>query len=161
MCLSKGITGGYLPLSCVLSTDAVYGAFYDDRVARGFLHSHSYTGNALACRAACAVLDIFERDGVIAANERRAARFFELASGLAHDPRVRDFRHLGMIWAFEVETTEADFAARAFALALARGVLLRPIGRTVYFMPPYVVDEREFSLLVGAASAILDELATR
>ena len=161
LCLSKGITGGYLPLSCVLSTDAVYGAFYDDRVARGFLHSHSYTGNALACRAACAVLDIFERDGVIAANERRAARFFELASPLAHDPRVRDFRHLGMIWAFEVETREADFAARAFSLALERGVLLRPIGRTVYLMPPYVVEEGEFALLVGAAHAIVEAFGTR
>ena len=161
LCLSKGITGGYLPLSCVLSTDAVYGAFYDDRVARGFLHSHSYTGNALACRAACAVLDIFEREAVIAANERRAARFFEIAASLAHDPRVRDFRHLGMIWAFEVETAAPDFAAKAFELALGRGVLLRPIGRTVYFMPPYVVDEREFTLLVDAARAILDALATR
>jgi adenosylmethionine-8-amino-7-oxononanoate aminotransferase len=161
LCLSKGITGGYLPLSCVLSTDAVYAAFYDDRVARGFLHSHSYTGNALACRAACAVLDIFERDGVIAANERRAARFFELAAGLAHDPRIRDFRHLGMIWAFEVASDDPEFASKAFALALARGVLLRPIGRTVYLMPPYVVDEREFSLLVDAARAIVDALATR
>ncbi len=161
LCLSKGITGGYLPLSCVLSTDAVYGAFYDDRVARGFLHSHSYTGNALACRAACAVLDIFERDGVIAANARRAARFFEIASSLAHDPRVRDFRHLGMIWAFEVATPDADFAAKAFQVALARGVLLRPIGRTVYLMPPYVVDDREFSLLVDAARAIVDALAPR
>lgn len=161
LCLSKGITGGYLPLSCVLSTDAVYGAFYDDRAARGFLHSHSYTGNALACRAACAVLDIFERDDVIAANERRAARFVEIASPLAHDPRVRDFRHLGMIWAFEVATAEADFAARAFELALARGVLLRPIGRTVYLMPPYVVDEREFALLVDAARAIVEAFASR
>ena len=161
LCLSKGITGGYLPLSCVLSTDAVYGAFYDDRAARGFLHSHSYTGNALACRAACAVLDIFERDGVIAANERRAARFFEIASPLAHDPRVRDFRHLGMIWAFEVATAEPDFAARAFEAALARGVLLRPIGRTVYLMPPYVVDEGEFALLVDAARAIVEAFGAR
>ena len=72
LCLSKGITGGYLPLSCVLTTDDVYEAFYDDDVARGFLHSHSYTGNALACRAALAVLDIFRDDDVIAAN--RATR---------------------------------------------------------------------------------------
>src|SRR5690242_6055673 len=111
LCLSKGITGGYLPLSCVLSSDAIYGAFYDDRTARGFLHSHSYTGNALACRAACAVLDLFEREGVVEANERKAARFFEQASGLAHHPRIRDFRHLGMIWAFEVESDTPEFAS--------------------------------------------------
>jgi len=158
MCLSKGITGGYLPLSCVLSTDEVYGAFYDDDVARGFLHSHSYSGNPLACRAACAVLDLIERDGVIAANERKAGRFFEMASALAHHPRVRDFRHLGMIWAFEVAGESPGFASRAFEIALARGVLLRPIGRTVYFMPPYVVEEAEFALLVEAARAIVDEL---
>ena len=125
MCLSKGITGGFLPLSCVLSTDAVFGAFYDERPARAFLHSHSYTGNPLACRAACAVLDIFRDDDVVAANERQAAQFFQLAAPLAHHPRVRDFRHLGMIWAFEVDSDERDFAARAFELALARGEIGR------------------------------------
>jgi adenosylmethionine---8-amino-7-oxononanoate aminotransferase len=160
MCLSKGITGGYLPLSCVLSTDAVYEAFYDDDVARGFLHSHSYTGNPLACRAACAVLDLFERDDVIAANERKAARFFEMASPLAHDARVHDFRHLGMIWAFEVRSARPEFAAAAFEIALGKGVLLRPIDRTVYFMPPYVAGEAEFALLLEAARAIVDALAT-
>jgi adenosylmethionine-8-amino-7-oxononanoate aminotransferase len=158
LCLSKGITGGYLPLSCVLSTDEVYGAFYDDDVRRGFLHSHSYTGNALACRAACAVLDLFEREDVIAANERKAARFFETASALAHHPRVRDFRHLGMIWAFEVDSGEASFASRAFELALARGVLLRPIGNTVYFMPPYVIGDEEFRMLVETGLAIVEAL---
>lgn len=158
LCLSKGITGGYLPLSCVLSSDAVYEAFYDDDVARAFLHSHSYTGNPLACRAACAVLDIFEREGVIAANERKAARFLSLAQPLAHHRHVRDFRHLGMIWAFEVETADRAFAARAFELALARGVLLRPIGRTVYFLPPYVIGEAEFSELVACAMEIADRL---
>ena len=160
LCLSKGITGGYLPLSCVLSADRVYEAFYDDDAKRGFLHSHSYTGNPLACRAACAVLDLFERDGVIAANERKAARFFEMAAGLAHHPRVHDFRHLGMIWAFEVADPAPDFAARAFELALSRGVLLRPIGNTVYFMPPYVAGEPEFAMLVDAGRAIVDQLGT-
>jgi len=71
---------------------------------------------------------------------------------------VRDFRHLGMIWAFEVAGDSPGFASRAFEIALARGVLLRPIGRTVYFMPPYVVGEAEFALLVEAARAIVDEL---
>jgi adenosylmethionine---8-amino-7-oxononanoate aminotransferase len=158
LCLSKGITGGYLPLSCVLATDEVYAAFYDEEVARGFLHSHSYTGNPLACRAACAVLDLFEEGRVLAANERKAARFVARAGALAHHRNVRDFRHLGMIWAFEVETDEPAFAARAFEVALERGVLLRPIGRTVYFMPPYIVDEAEFGLMVDAGLAIADRL---
>ena len=158
MCLSKGVTGGYLPLSCVLSTDAVYGAFYDDSAARGFLHSHSYSGNALACRAACAVLDLFEKEGVVAANERKAARFVALAAPLAHHPKVRDFRHLGMIWAFEVPGAQEDFAARAFQLALSRGVLLRPIGHTVYFMPPYIITDEEFKLLVDTGLALVEQL---
>jgi adenosylmethionine-8-amino-7-oxononanoate aminotransferase len=161
LCLSKGITGGYLPLSCVLATDEVYSAFYDDRAARGFLHSHSYSGNPLACRAACAVLDIFEDDGVIAANERTAAVFFEAAGALAHHPKVRDFRHLGMIWAFEVPGEDAEFAAKAFQLGLEKGVLLRPIGRTVYFMPPYVTRLEEFRLLVDAGIAIAEKLGGR
>ncbi len=161
MCLSKGITGGYLPLSCVLVTDEVYAAFYDDRMARGFLHSHSHTGNALACRAACAVLDLFERGGVIDANEIKAARFFERAAPLAHHRGVRDFRHLGMIWAFEVANDDPDFATRAFALALERGVLLRPIGNTVYFMPPYVIDDAQFGELVDAGLAIVEAFAQR
>jgi adenosylmethionine-8-amino-7-oxononanoate aminotransferase len=161
LCLSKGITGGYLPLSCVLSTDAIFGAFYDDDAARGFLHSHSYTGNALACRAALAVLDIFEREDVLAANEKKAARFFKAASPLAHHAGVRDFRHLGMIWAFEVVSDDPAFAGKAFELALERGVLLRPIGRTVYFMPPYVIGDAEFASLVATGLAIVDQLGTR
>ncbi len=158
LCLSKGITGGYLPLSCVLASDEVYEAFYDDDTARGFLHSHSYSGNALACRAACAVLDLFEQHHVIAENERKAARFREIALPLAGNSRVKDFRHLGMIWAFEVPSDHPDFARQAFRVALERGVLLRPIGNTVYFMPPYVIDEGDFAQLVDAAMAIVQQL---
>jgi len=159
LCLSKGITGGYLPLSCVLTTNALYGAFYADTVSHGFLHSHSYTGNALACRAACAVLDIFETEDVLAENERKAARFVNAASTLAHHPGVRDFRHLGMIWAFEVKTSESDFATKAWAVALEQGVVLRPIGNTVYWMPPYVTNDAEFDLLVKASLAIVERFS--
>lgn len=156
ICLSKGITGGYLPLSCVLCTDAVFEAFYDDDVARGFLHSHSYTGNPLACRAACAVLDLFERDDVIAANRERSRRFTALAAPLAAHARVRNFRNLGMIWAFEVDAPAPGFAMRAFEAGLARGVLLRPIGNTVYFMPPYIVTDEEFQLLVDTGLVLAE-----
>jgi len=147
LCLSKGLTGGYLPLSCVLSTDDVYQAFYADDTARGFLHSHSYTGNALACRAALAVLDIFAHDNVIAANQAKAARWGAMAAPIAAHPKVRDFRQCGMIWAFEVDTKRPDFARWFFAEAISREMLLRPIGRTVYFMPPYIVNDDEFALL--------------
>ncbi len=158
LCLSKGITGGFLPLSCVLSTDAVYASFWDDDASRGFLHSHSYTGNPIACRAALAVLDLFEEGRVIEANRETAARFDAIAAPLTAHPAVRDWRRLGMIWAFEVESRDEHFARLAFELALEHGALLRPIGRTVYFMPPYVTDDEAFAQLVAAGLAIADRL---
>ena len=157
LCLSKGITGGYLPLSCVLSTDTVYDAFYDDDPARGFLHSHSYTGNALACRAALAVLDIFRDDDVIVVNRQRASRWRNTATPLAAHPRVRNFRQCGMIMAFEAQSGRPDFARWFAAEALERELLLRPIGKTVYFMPPYVLGDDDFELLVERTLRILDD----
>jgi adenosylmethionine-8-amino-7-oxononanoate aminotransferase len=158
LCLSKGISGGYLPLSVVLTRDAIYAAFYDDDVARGFLHSHSYTGNPLACRAALATLAIFEEDGVIDANRRIAARLNERAAPLAADARVRHFRNTGMIWAFDIDTDDAGFARRFHQAAMARGLLLRPIGKTVYFMPPYIIGSEEIDLLLSGTRAALDEV---
>ncbi len=159
LCLSKGITGGYLPLSATLTTDKVYQAFYHEDVARGFLHSHSYTGNALACRAALATLDIFEQDGVIEANRAKAARFKALLQPLAQHSRVKDFRNQGMIWAFEVEDVAPDFAARFFQAAMEKELLLRPMGNTVYFMPPYVIGEEEMALLASGTLAALEATA--
>jgi adenosylmethionine-8-amino-7-oxononanoate aminotransferase len=157
LCLSKGLSGGYLPLSVVLTTNAVYDAFYDDEVARGFLHSHSYTGNALACRAALATLSIFDEDGVLEANRVKSAWITGQTGALARHPRVRHFRTTGMIWAFDVETADPAFARRFATAALARGLLLRPLGRTVYFMPPYVIDEGEASFLIECTTALVDE----
>ncbi len=147
LCLSKGITGGYLPLSVVLTTDAVYAAFYDDDIARAFLHSHSYSGNALACSAALAVLGLFRDEDVISRNRARASELSVLAQPLASHSKVRNFRHLGMIWAFEVESERRDFSRWCFAAALDRELLLRPIGNTVYWMPPYVLGSAEAGLL--------------
>ncbi|MDD5240952.1 MAG: adenosylmethionine--8-amino-7-oxononanoate transaminase [Sulfuricella sp.] len=156
LCLSKGITGGYLPLSVVLTTDMVYQAFYHDETARGFLHSHSYTGNALACRAALAVLDIFEQDDVIAANRDKTALFNRIAAPLRAHPQVKNFRNTGMIWAFEAASTVPGFARRCFEEGLKRGLLLRPMGNTVYFMPPYVINEQEIRLLVTGVLEIIE-----
>lgn len=156
LCLSKGITGGYLPLSVVMSTDTIYQAFYADDVTRGFLHSHSYTGNALACRAALATLDIFEQDQVIAGNRTKAERFNTLLAPLRAHPRVTQFRQQGMVWAFEVKDAAPDFGRRFFAAALTQGLLLRPIGNTVYFMPPYVIEDNEFAKLVAGTLACLE-----
>jgi adenosylmethionine-8-amino-7-oxononanoate aminotransferase len=156
LCLSKGLTGGYLPLSCVLTTDDVYAAFYADDVARAFLHSHSYTGNALACRAALAVLDLFRDDDMIARNRSTAQRWAELAAPLARQRSVRQFRQAGMIVAFDVETDRPDFARWCFARGLERELLLRPLGHTVYFMPPYIVTDDEFAQLVAGTLDIVE-----
>jgi adenosylmethionine-8-amino-7-oxononanoate aminotransferase len=158
ICLSKGITGGYLPLSAVLTTDDVYAVFYGDAMARGFLHSHSYTGNPLACRAALAVLDIFEADAVIVANREKSREFAKILGVLAAHPRVRHFRQCGMIWAFDVADAPPGFAARFHQLALTRGVFIRPIGHTVYVMPPYVTTVANISLLALAMLDCLEDL---
>jgi adenosylmethionine-8-amino-7-oxononanoate aminotransferase len=158
LCLSKGLTGGYLPLSVVLTRDDIYQAFYDDDLARGFLHSHSYTGNPLACRAALATLDLFDTEGVIESNRSRSARLTAAARPIAQHPRVRNFRNTGMIWAFEVETADPSFARRFFVGALERELLLRPLGNTVYFMPPYVIEDGEIELLAARTAALIDAL---
>ena len=156
LCLSKGITGGYLPLSVVMTTDAVYAAFYDDKVTRGFLHSHSYTGNALACRAALATLDIFEKSDVINTNRAKAAHITLSSQAIAGHPRVKHFRNAGMIWAFEVLSSEPEFARNFYQAALAKELLLRPIGNTVYFMPPYIVSDEEIALLTNRTLEIIN-----
>jgi adenosylmethionine-8-amino-7-oxononanoate aminotransferase len=159
--LSKGISGGYLPLSLVLSRDAIFDAFYDDDTARGFLHSHSYTGNPLACRAALATLDIFADDDVLAVNALRARRLSDALAPLANDPRAKHFRQRGMIWAFDADVPQAAEAVRAFSRrfyteARAQGVLLRPIGNTVYLMPPYVLDDATIDWLASRTMAAFD-----
>ncbi len=156
--LSKGISGGYLPLSVVMAADGIYHAFYADEMARGFLHSHSYTGNPLACRAALATLDIFGQDDVLSANRGKAAYFNRIATPLREHPKVRHFRNTGMIWAFEVDSPHADFAQRCFTFALQQELLLRPIGNTVYFMPPYVIAEEEMQMLVTRTLNIVEAL---
>lgn len=163
ICLSKGLTGGVLPLSAVLTTDEVYAAFYDDRTAHGFLHSHSYTGNPLACRAALAVLDTFAAQDaqgldVLARNRVTAAHFNTLTAALRTHPRVKATRHVGMIWAWDIDTDEPTFAARYHRAALAAGLLLRPIGATLYVMPPYVLTESDLRHLAEGLLRVLNEV---
>jgi adenosylmethionine-8-amino-7-oxononanoate aminotransferase len=162
LCVSKGLTGGYLPLSAVLTTDDVYGAFYGDYVSlTAFLHSHSYTGNPLACSAALATLEIFTADEVIERNRPRAAFLGRRARELEGHPHVSEVRQCGMIVAIEFvkdKKTREPYpwterrGQQVYRHALERSVLLRPIGNVVYFMPPYVVDEDEMDLMVRVAA---------
>jgi adenosylmethionine-8-amino-7-oxononanoate aminotransferase len=169
LCLSKGISGGYLPLSVVLTRDTVFQAFYDDDMSRGFLHSHSYTGNPLACRAALATLDIFESDDVLARNRAKSARLQALLAPLATHAGVRNLRQTGTILAFDAvydtgrasaanaaEAPATTFARRFAEHALRHELLLRPIGDTVYLMPPYILEDDELVLLAERTRACLD-----
>jgi len=160
ICLSKGISGGYLPLSLVLSRHTIFAAFLDDDVARGFLHSHSYTGNALACRAALAVLDRFEEDQVLHNNRQQAAAMSAALVPLQQDARLEHWRHIGMIWAFDVPQALAGprFAERFHLAGRRHELLIRPIGHTVYLMPPYVLDQGLCQWLAQQLSATLNEV---
>lgn len=155
ICLSKGLTGGTLALSAVLTTDAVYAAFYDDDTARGFLHSHSYTGNPLACRAALATLDLLD-DAQLTRNHATAQRLSTAAQVLDAHPALTQARQMGMIWAWDVATDDPLFARRFHHAALQQGLLLRPMGRTLYFMPPYVMDDEAIDHLVQGSLRALN-----
>jgi adenosylmethionine-8-amino-7-oxononanoate aminotransferase len=164
LCLSKGISGGYLPLSLVMTRDEIYQAFYDADVRRGFLHSHSYTGNPLACRAALATLAIFDEDDVLVQNRARAARLTAALAPLAEHAQVRHFRQRGMILAFDAVVDEpqaaATFSRRFFSTALEHELLLRPIGRTVYLMPPYILDDAEIDGLADKVQSVFAKVMT-
>jgi adenosylmethionine-8-amino-7-oxononanoate aminotransferase len=166
ICLSKGLTGGYLPLSVVVTTEDMYGAFYDDYTKlTAFLHSHSYTGNPLACAAALATLDIFESDRVVESNRALAARMAAAAGRLADHPQVAEVRQTGMILAIELvrdrrSRTPFDWRERRglklYEYALSRGVLLRPLGHVVYWMPPYILDDEQLELLADVTARGID-----
>ncbi|MFM2434576.1 MAG: hypothetical protein RL063_555, partial [Pseudomonadota bacterium] len=153
ICLSKGITGGYLPLSAVLTTDTIYQAFYHDITSKGFLHSHSYTGNPLACSAALATLAIFESDHVLHENQHTSTYMYsQLQQRIASaDINIMHLRKQGMIVAFDVKTQNPNFPRDCYSQALAHGLLLRPIGNTVYFMPPYIISESEIDFMLETA----------
>jgi len=161
MCLSKGLTGGYLPLSAVLTTDQVYQAFYADYQAMSaFLHSHSYTGNALACRAALATIDIFQQHNIIEKNKSLADSMAKAAARFHDHPNVAEVRQTGMILAIELvknKRTREPYpwqerrGLKVYQYALSQGVLLRPLGNVIYFMPPYIVTENELLLIADVA----------
>ncbi|MDR1351071.1 MAG: adenosylmethionine--8-amino-7-oxononanoate transaminase [Zoogloeaceae bacterium] len=155
LCLSKGISGGYLPLSIVLCRDEIFQAFYDADATRGFPHSHSYTGNPLACRAALATLDIFVTDDVLASNRDKTKKLHTALSPVAEYPQVRNLRQCGMILAFDVDTADPAFSRRFYRAALENEALVRPLGNTVYLMPPYILNDAEIAHLGKAVQKAL------
>ncbi|HVT32083.1 MAG TPA: aminotransferase class III-fold pyridoxal phosphate-dependent enzyme, partial [Rhodanobacteraceae bacterium] len=166
LCLSKGLTGGTLPLSAVLTTNAIYEAFYAEYSAgKAFLHSHSYTGNPIACRAALATLAVLREEPVLERNRALAAHLARRIAPLAGHPNVGDVRQTGMIAAVEMvrdQATRDPFPAserrglRVYRHGLDRGVVLRPLGNVVYFMPPYCITPEEIDFMVDVAVEGID-----
>ena len=157
LCVGKGLTGGYLPLSACLTSDDIYAAFYAEYTTqRAFLHSHSYTGNPLACAAALATLDIFRDDDVLNRNRTLAAHMARAIAPLAEHPHVGEVRQTGMIAAVEMAKNgktrepypwQERRGRLVYRHALGRGAILRPLGDVIYFMPPYVITPEEIERL--------------
>lgn len=168
MCVSKGITAGYMPLSAMLMTDNIYDAFYSDYVnLKAFMDSHSYTGNAMACAVACETLNIFEDEKILEKNKEKTKIIRDTVQSAFHNhPFVGEFRQLGMVGALELvqnkETkTGFDWKERVgykiYQLALKKGLLLRPLGNVLYFMPPYVIEKKDIEYMVSGALSSVNE----
>lgn len=147
LALSKGLTGGVLPMSCVATREEIYELFYAPEHTRAFLHSHSYTGNALAAACANATLEIFKNSDVIAQNHKKSAYIWRKFQDLPQKI-IKNRRFLGMVFAFDLLDNSRDTAQHLYRLCLARGLLLRPLGSTFYFMPPYVIKRREINFAI-------------
>jgi adenosylmethionine-8-amino-7-oxononanoate aminotransferase len=160
--LSKGISGGYLPLSLCMTTDTIYHAFYSDKTQQGFLHSHSYTGNPLACSAALACLEIFETENVLEKNLSRAQDLANAFAWAKTDSRIEHWRQQGMILAFDIKhdgiKNISSFPREMFTKGLEEGVLIRPIGNTIYVMPPYILSIEETMRMGNAIKRALEKV---
>ncbi|QQW75104.1 adenosylmethionine--8-amino-7-oxononanoate transaminase [Helicobacter pylori] len=164
LCLSKGISGGYLPLSVLLTHNEIYNQFYAPyEENKAFLHSHSYTGNALACACANATLDIFEKENIIEKNKALSEFIFSALQNALKDlieqQVVSNLRHLGMVFAFEVFIqTKERLSLAVFKKALKKGLLLRPLNNTIYLMPPYIITHEEIKKAIAGLVEAIDEL---
>ncbi len=168
MCLSKGITGGYLPLSAVLTSDQVYNAFYDEYgTMKAFLHSHSYSGNTLACRVALEVLTIFEEEQIMDMIQRKGQQMRQLAmEAFGHMPYVGEYRQVGLVGAIELvadRQTKTPFASeerigyQIYQQALEKGLLIRPLGNILYFMPPYIITNEEMTFMINTTKETIEQ----
>ncbi len=172
MCLSKGITGGYLPLSVVLTTEHIYNAFYDDYIKmKAFLHSHSYTGNALACAAGVETLTILEEEKILEKNFEKSEKINKLLNEtFGNHPNIGEIRQIGMIAAVEIVEDkekkkhfpwELRTGFQVYKEAVKNGCLLRPLGDVIYFMPPYVINDNEIEFMIKTAEKSINKVVKR
>ena len=158
MALGKGLTGGYLPVAATLSCDKVYDAFLGDySEKKTFFHGHTYTGNPLGCAAALASVELFERDNVLEAVERKAASLAAKLEAFRNISHVGDVRQLGLMVGIELVRDEGTrqpydwderIGAKTVKEARGRGVILRPLGNVIVLMPPFCIDEEQLAQLI-------------
>jgi len=169
MCLSKGLTGGYLPMALAITTDKIYNAFYDDySKGKAFMHSHTYSGNPLACSAAVEVLKILHHEDILATANKNAEYFTMLIKEKLSDHRhVGDIRSIGLINAIELvknKNTKESFESKhrygyqIYKKALKKGVLLRPLGDVLYFNPPLIISREDMKFVVDVCTECIKEV---
>ena len=169
MCLSKGLTGGYMPMSIAITTQEIYDAFYDDYLkGKAFMHSHTYAGNPLACSAAIEVLKILRDKNIIEKANKRALYFNKIIKEkFLPQENVGEVRSIGLINAIELvkskETKEPlDYRKRTgyqiYKKALDKGVLLRPLGDVIYFNPPLIIEENDMDFVSDIALECTKEI---
>ena len=162
ICLSKGLTGGVLPLGLTVTTQSIFDAFLSEERVKAFLHGHSFTGNPLACAAACASLDLFEKEETwaeIDAIGKRNAAFIET---IKLNPQVKDVRGIGTILAIELNDSESGYFSQkkeiAYHYFLENGLLLRPLGNVIFINPPYCLTEDEQQYIFDVITSFLNDL---
>ncbi len=147
ICLSKGITGGSMPLSVTICTQDIYNAFYSDEKAKAFWHGHSYTGHPLACAAALASLELLMRNETLEAIQHIANRHHQAASILEESGKFENVRQCGTILAVDVPVKDPGYFStirdEIYFAAIEQGVLLRPLGNAAYILPPYCISDEE------------------
>ena len=167
ICLSKGITGGYMTLSSILTTEEIYKSFYDEYIKlNAFLHSHSYTANPIACTAACASLDLFKKLNTLKNNQKLSNYIQRRMSHLINHPNIAEIRQKGMITAVEMVKDKKRRipynwkerrGMKAYLYGLQNNVLIRPLGNVIYFMPPYVITSKEIDKVVDVITGAVNE----
>ncbi len=162
MVLSKGLTGGYLPLSVVMIPNFIYDEFYCDYsdYKKAFLHSHSYTGNALCCSAALGTIEYLEQNDIINKNQEKIEFINQELQKFKSLPNVKEVRQTGMIAAVELQgyKSEDRIGLEVYKYGLENGVLLRPLAHIVYFMPPYIISKEEIKKMIDTAYDAIKKL---
>ncbi|MEG1583302.1 MAG: aminotransferase class III-fold pyridoxal phosphate-dependent enzyme, partial [Cetobacterium sp.] len=164
MCVGKGLTAGYFPMSIVLITDKLYEAFYADySEGKSFLHSHSYSGNPIGCRIAVETLKIFEEENILEVIKLKGDYLRTASVNKLKDiPYIGEYRQIGLIGAIELTGVPGERAGyEIYKIALKKGAILRPLGNIVYFMPPYIIKEEEIDKMLDIFKESLEEYLSR